>query len=267
MTIKKQPTRIFQFVTVVIALVLLFQIVWRYTDFFSKDDTSSFIVPTELSEQKQKDDTSGRDEHSDPMLTGLLHGIELAAQIAESVSAQFMVLVSVGEADALKGKVVYASRMLLRPSGIVVAIEDGKAYSPFHEEALEQIPDGEIIASVERCKRFNHDDVHLSILDADETAAIVQHGQLGRLSNATVVLVRGLPADDIFEYARLYIRVFDNEKKVAEIELGDDSYPCALILDDFDGIPGNEVAVSWLSVANGYTAGVTVFRAEYRLVE
>ena len=112
-------------------------------------------------------------------------------------------------------------------------------------------------------KRFNHDDVQLSILDADETAAIVQHGQLGRLSNATVVLVRGLPADDIFEYARLYIRVFDYEKKVAEIELGDDSYPCALILDDFDGIPGNEVAVSWLSVANGYTAGVTVFRASY----
>jgi hypothetical protein len=175
-------------------------------------------------------------------------------EIAES--ARLMVLVPAGEADALKGTVVYSP-------GILAAVADDKAYSPFHEEALEQVPDGETIAAVDRCKRSKHRDVQLSVLDVDETAAVVQHGQLGHLRNAMVVLVRGVPVDEFFGYAPLYIRVFNNEKKITEIELGDGSYPCALILDDFDGVPGNEIAVGWLSVANGYTAGVTVFRASY----
>ena len=56
------------------------------------------------------------------------------------------------------------------------------------------------------------------------------------------------------------MRVYKNNKLLTSYEMSADSYPCTVIVDDFDSAKGNEVAVGWLSVAAGYTAGATILK-------
>ncbi len=166
-----------------------------------------------------------------------------------------MTLVQLGEAEALKGHINYAP-------GVVVAVEEDQAYSPFAPNVPQALPSGGTVIDLTACPN-RESGLGMDVpLEAGEKAAAVARGPLGRIGKATVVLVQGEapgkhPLDA--QLAPQYLRVFDENREVAAVMLQGASFPCSVILDNFDGQPGNEVAVVWASVAAGYTIGVTVF--------
>lgn len=181
--------------------------------------------------------------------------IQTTAQMAALKSLYSFNLVVAGEAEMMNGSVLYST-------GTVVAIGDGGAYSPLQEEPVTDIPNGVTVVSPDQCPRYGNAYERSSLLESGETAVAITHGPLGNLQKATIILVRGQPASDLFGYAPLHLRIFSGQHLLINIDLGADRYPCTVILDDFDSMPGNEVAVGWLSVGAKYTAGVTLFRVQ-----
>lgn len=166
-------------------------------------------------------------------------------------------LVPIGEIDALKGEIVHTRAVLF-------AVEEGRAYTHRDPQETVRPPKGAVaIAAPEVCKKDKRITVTLPLGEA-ETAVAQTQGAVGPISNATILLVRGGPADDLLGYAPYYVRVYDKGELVASYDMRADSYPCSVLIDNFDEVNGNEVAVGWLSVAAGYTAGATIFRLEER---
>jgi hypothetical protein len=164
-------------------------------------------------------------------------------------------LVRSGSADALDGRIVHAK-------GAVVAVAGDAAWSPLAPKKSIAVPPGETIADDPAACREAKVDAGAIALGDGETAAAIATGRVGSLADATVVLVRGKRADDIFGYAPMSVRVYSGKDHILRAETDVDvvAYPCALVLDDVDGKPGNEISVAWISLGgSGYTAGVTVF--------
>lgn len=76
---------------------------------------------------------------------------------------------------------------------------------------------------------------------------------------AEIVFRRGQPAPGLLPYAPLELQIRSRGKVVARTELEPVVFPCEIIIDDFTPAPGNEVALTWLSIAAGYSAGATIF--------
>lgn len=170
--------------------------------------------------------------------------------------AATLTLVSAGEIDALKGEVVHTP-------GVLAGVHDGNAYTHKDPETPIKPPtNAKTVVSAKTCKKDKKIETKAP-LGKGETAVDMARGSIGKMTKATIVLVRGKPADDMFGYAPIFVRVYDSKGKLAASkELPPDAYPCSLTLDDFDEAAGNEVAVGWLSVGAGYTAGATIFKLE-----
>ena len=162
------------------------------------------------------------------------------------------------EAEALKGYIVH------RP-GEVLAVEGDHAYSPYAPNEPRGIPTSGEVTHISDCGsepyQMGSQD---GLLSADETAVIVVKGAFSRIPRATVVATqrrvagaRGLDN----QLAPTFIRIFDSGHEIGSFEVGTGAFPCAVILDDFDGLSGNEIGFVWASVAAGYTIGVTILTA------
>lgn len=166
-----------------------------------------------------------------------------------------ILLIQSGEIDALKGNILHAP-------GVLAGEADGQVYShKAPDKNIDKPRNAKTFVSAESCKKDKKIDTKLP-LQKGESAVAEMTGALGAMKKATVLLVRGPSEDDMFGYAPIYVRVYDAKKKLAgSVEIPPDVYPCSLALDDFDGKPGNEVAVGWISVGAGYTTGATIFEA------
>ena len=168
-----------------------------------------------------------------------------------------LTLLPTGEIDALKGKIVHTR-------GVLWGIAEGRTYTHRDPETIMPPPKGaETVAAPEVCQKDKKISVRLPLGELESAVAQTQ-GAIGTMAKATVLLVRGEVANDMFGYAAYFVRVYDEGELVASYEMAPDSYPCTVVLDDFDGDAGNEIAVGWLSAAAGYTAGATIFKVGTR---
>ncbi|HVO32200.1 MAG TPA: hypothetical protein VMV18_15765 [bacterium] len=171
------------------------------------------------------------------------------------LAAGALTFVHFGDAMAFGGKVVHTKNLVL-------AADDENAYAPTDPDTAVKIPaDAQVVADdPAECRKLQIDsDIAVG---AGESVAAVAHGTVGGIENATVVLVRGKRETDLMGYAMLRIEVWDGATKRGSMDVRDDAYPCALVIDDLDGKPGNEIAVAWMSLGAGYSAGVTVFQVK-----
>ena len=82
---------------------------------------------------------------------------------------------------------------------------------------------------------------------------------MASLSNAEILLHRGPALPGLLPYAPLVLELRSAGERIVRAELEPVVFPCEILIDDFTLAPGNEVAVTWLSVAAGYSAGATIF--------
>ena len=173
-------------------------------------------------------------------------------------------LTEIGRAQVSSGRVIHND-------GLIVAVgydftEKGEganaevAYSPLDDLSL-PIPTAGTVIEVYECGQDPRGAVELPVAP-EETVVRFAHGEVGDLSEATVAIVVDASAIDttsILPYAPLHLRIFHDEWLPVNVALGDGIFACSIILDDLDGKAGNEIAVTWASIGNNYTIGVTVF--------
>lgn len=204
---------------------------------------------------------------SKPLAVGFLAVLPLEAcaqdALKEDEATSVVVAVTpIGETEALKGHLIHYT-------GTIVAVgyddltRQERAYSPFDVGPV-PVPENGTVIEVSECAGDSRLETDLPI-DSGEAVAKVAHGQLGNLPDATAAIIvdeTQIDTTSLLPYAPLYLRIFYNGRAVGNAALGDDIFPCSIIIDDLDGEPGNEVAVTWASVAAGYTIGATVFAIE-----
>lgn len=174
-----------------------------------------------------------------------------------AASAAALSLTPAGSAEALGGRIVHA------PGAVYAVDPEGHAWAPAAPETAVTAPAGSatIAEDPDACRDLSvSSDVPIG---KDESVAALAKGTVGGVAGATVALVRGKRADDLMGYAPLRLEVWKDGKKLGSTAVRDDAYPCALVIDDLDGkkSDGNEIAVAWISLGGGYTAGVTIFSA------
>lgn len=171
------------------------------------------------------------------------------------LAAGALTFIHFGDAMAFGGKVVHTKNLVL-------AADDENAYAPADPDTAVKVPaEADVVADDPAvCKKQA---IASEIpVGPGESVAVITHGAVGGIENATVALIRGKREDDLMGYAMLRLEVWDGTVKRGSMDVRDDAYPCSLVLDDLDGKPGNEIAVAWMSLGAGYTAGVTVFQVK-----
>ena len=165
-------------------------------------------------------------------------------------SRALAVLTEVGEISALKGSVAYHS-------GHLYAIERGHAYSHRAPQRPTPLPTAaRVVASQEVCSASTG-----KREPAQLGWGIVARasGSVGSVARAEIVLRRGPAGPGLLPYAPLELQIRSEGEVIARMELEPVVFPCEIIIDDFTPAPGNEVALTWLSIAAGYSAGATIF--------
>ena len=165
-------------------------------------------------------------------------------------SSPSVILAQVGEISALKGRVAYHS-------GHLYAIERGLAYSHQAPERPVPLPTAaRRVASHEVCSASTGERQPTQL--GWEIAARAT-GSARSMARIEIVLRTGPAASGILPYVSLELQIRSRGKVVARTELEPVVFPCEIIIDDFTPAPGNEVALTWLSIAGGYSAGATIF--------
>ncbi len=172
--------------------------------------------------------------------------------IIASATANIHSLNVVGEAEALKGKILVSK-------GSILAVNETGALSPFKTQTSTVVGTN-LISDIQKCKTLN---VKADLpLEKGENIAVLKKGDFGSVKNATIAVVKLVSEMEIendgFDYRPLEIRVYDGKNLITKTKLDFDAYPCALVLDQYTN-KENQLAFAWVSVGNGYTTGVTVF--------